>query len=630
MEEQIKKFIENNFEYKDEKFRVVGKRTTKPITDVAKDLRVHLFTDLDKVVSQEDCLLALEHYITKKNTPTIFIESGVDESIISQGNYVRLSLNGIKQSPNQLEIDLCSDFYYAEDVNGTVTIFLKNKNKYALVGDINNLKVGQAYSNIGKFADMHDKWETLLLNLGNRLKDAFNNKNSEEELTEIGKNEIPTCLLTQFESYIITIKQKLADEDVIVAKSIKWGKTNSNPTFIEYFESVIEKYHTLVIKKLSKFPAIYGNGVEEAINTFDTTPYITNQNITLNEAWEEMKSKYTENEWTVLTAWIWGVLDSRNKGRQALFIIDYQGFSGKSVLIDFLTTILSEKIVASLSLYSMKNSFGYSKVWDKRLVTIGDNKNNMIARTEWFHNILGGDYVDVEYKQRTSFTSKMAAKLLVCSNNSIEIDPNLLHERTRTIILKPKVNSALRDKMTAKDENGEVILDSMGNRKLLGDPNYLNNLLAGSLNFLSLCYRNYLILCPTNSEIILPNDVLETLYDIQPTSNQDIEYYINQFINVTDDFNDYILAKDCYEAFKQIQQLPKNNSIKNDNLIYNNIIEYLKKTKNLEFKQIRLNGTRQRVMKGVRLFSVESSDISFPIINIQKNQKHNNFTGVFE
>jgi len=621
MDTKTNNYIESIYEYKDELFKIKGTKKTQTTQEVAKALNLHLFGEFRDVTSIEDCMLAIERYIESKNIPSLKVKNGVDESLLAQGRSNRMSLFGIMQIPNQIEKDLCSKIYSAQDGNGTETFFLKHNDKYELIGDKDNLDIAKAYSNIGLFETTHYEFESLLLELGNKVKDAYNNNNAEEELTKLGKFEIPTCLLTEFENYIITITQKLPDADVVVAKSIQWGKNSSNPTFAEYFEAVIKKYSTLVIKKLDKFPNVYGNIGTEAMNIFDIEPYKANKDVKLNEAWEEMESKYTENEWKVLTAWIWSILEAKNKGRQAMFIIDYQGFSGKSVLIDFLTQTLSPKVVAALSLNSMKGNFGFAKVWDKRLVAIGDNKNSQIARTEWFHNVLGGDYVDVEYKGQSSFTAKMNAKLIVCSNNSIEIDPKLLHERTRTIILQPHVSDKLRDKMTAKDKDGNIIVDGQGNRKLLGDPTYLPRLIDGTTNFLSLCYKNYQELCPTHSEIILPDDVLETLYDIEPSTNLDMDYYINQFVEITNNDMDYVKSEDFHRRYMEMINLPKNNKIKNNNNFYSNMVEYLKKNhdKNCSRRTIKGLSTRVNAWLGIKLKLVGEEE--GPIVTNHKQEQ---------
>jgi hypothetical protein len=514
-----------------------------------------------------------------KNRPTIV--TNPDEALSINGNYTRLSLYGVEQLPNDVERDILKSIYFSRDPNRVATYFLKNGDEFILIGTEKHLEVKAAFEIAGIFDSAYITWEQKLLEWGNNLVEIYNR--DQKEVINYAKDNIPTALMIRFDTYIVTVKEKLADKEVNVAKNIIWDKNNQNPKFYDYIQHVIKMYPTMAITELKKFPEVYGNKGTQAMTIFDKTPYEIDRVPVFNEAWMDMKSKYTENEWKVLAAWIWSVLDAQNKGRQALFIIDYAGFSGKGKLIDFITHTLGDRIAGALVNGSMKNQFGFSKVWDKRLITIGDNKNSMVAKTEWFHNILGGDRIDVEYKGMSSFTAKMNAKLLVCSNNSIEIDPTLLHERSRTIILKPVVNDSLRYKMSAKDSDGKVIYDEQGNAKLLGDNNYLQNLINGGTEFLIFANQCYKELCPSNSEIVLPNDVMNHVYDITPTDTLDMNYYLEKFVILTNDDNDKVSPSNFYKAYKSMAE--DNSQIKNDNHFYGNLMSYLAKHHQIEPKK---------------------------------------------
>ena len=265
---------------------------------------------------------------------------------------------------------------------------------------------------------------------------------------------------------------------------------------------------------LDRPPEVFGNAGMDAINTLDISKWMDKPIIPLNDAWEEVRSKYTEDEWKVKSAWTWGVLDARNTGRQALILIDKQGFSGKSVEAKVLTDVIGQNLVGSLCKDTLTNQFGFSKLWDKRLIIAGDSKNPRIIRGEKVHSILGSDQVDVEYKGRSSFSWQIKAKLLINTNSSIEIDPTAAHERTRVIILKPKVNDELLKKMAVTNDDGELVLDQYGNPKLKGDATFGKRLFEGIDAYLIQAYHYYCELCPNHSELILPDSILDNIYEI--------------------------------------------------------------------------------------------------------------------
>ena len=603
---EILTMLDSDYKYVDEKFyKKDGSRKAIDVTDIENAIIVKAFK-IGTTLVADQVKSIIEKFKEVKNRPTLSL--GEDEALTVNGNYQRLILNGIKQLPNEVEIEYLQNIYFARDPNNIATYFLKTGNVYTLIGTEKSMEIKAAFERSNTFHSIYSDWESKLLEWGNGIRDAYNN--DPKSVTEYAKANIPTALITSFESFVVTVKEKLADKEIVIAKSVIWGKNGQNPTFYDYMEKVIEKYPSMAITELPSFPDIYGNSGDLAMSIFDKTPFEVDTNPVLNEAWLEMKDKYTENEWKVLAAWIWGVLDSKNKGRQALFIIDYPGYSGKGKLIDFISHVLGNNLCAGLVNGSMKNQFGFSKVWDKRLITIGDNKNSMVAKTEWFHNILGGDRIDVEYKGAAAFTAKMNAKLLVCSNNPIEVNPNLLHERTRTIIIKPVVSDELKYKMSAKDSDGKVLYDDQGNAKMLGDNNYLPNLIAGGKDFLIFAYQCYKELCPTSSEIVVPNDVMNNVYDITPTESLSMDYYLDQFVVVTGIKTDKVTDKDFYTAYQGMLDIPCNSSVRNDKNLYQNMKDYILKTESITHGRDKTIVTRPPTYFGLKLKRELPSSVS--------------------
>ena len=103
--------------------------------------------------------------------------------------------------------------------------------------------------------------------------------------------------------------------------------------------------------------------------------------------WDFYMKRFNTDESEVLKAYIYAIFNSKNKSRQMLYIYD-NGFTGKTAMSNAIATYLGGDIVGALQKDSLNNSFGLAKVWDKRLVTIDDNKNTKIVRSEKMHMML--------------------------------------------------------------------------------------------------------------------------------------------------------------------------------------------------------------------------------------------------
>ena len=94
--------------------------------------------------------------------------------------------------------------------------------------------------------------------------------------------------------------------------------------------------------------------------------------------WDFFLQRFTEDEADILMAYTWGVFDPNNTSRQCMYIYD-QGFTGKSVFQSALASVLGTDLIGVVQKDSLSNQFGFSKVWDKRLIMVPDNKNKRIT-----------------------------------------------------------------------------------------------------------------------------------------------------------------------------------------------------------------------------------------------------------
>ena len=267
--------------------------------------------------------------------------------------------------------------------------------------------------------------------------------------------------------------------------------------------------------------------------------------------WDKYMQRYTEDEAKVFKAWIWGIFDASNHGRQMLYIHD-TGQSGKSTLINAITSVLGEHLVQAAQKDSFSNNFSVAKIWDKRLITIGDNKNRKIVMSQFIHSVLGGDTMEVEHKGRNSFSARVRCKVLAASNELPEIDLMADNETSRIIIVQPKLTEAQMDAdgLLKKKENGEIVRLPSGRPQNLGDPKFETAMIKEFKAFLAKCEAWYKELCPTGENIALPDSLWDVIRSAQSTPEQMFEDIFDQLFIVTNNPKDFTQRLSIQQAFE--------------------------------------------------------------------------------
>lgn len=296
------------------------------------------------------------------------------------------------------------------------------------------------------------------------------------------------------------------------------------------FGHLVKKAYTLaaIPEFQCAMPAIISNRKDEP-----SLHYIDLDTIAVvgdTPTWDEFAERFTPDDFKVLMAFIWSLLDASNKGRQLLYIYDPDGFSGKSVLMSVLARFLGPDVSASLQKDSLNNQFSLAKIWDKRLITIDDNKNRLLIKSEKMHMILGGGWADIEMKGKNSFHAKLFAKVIAGGNVPLSIDPYAVHERSRLITIRTRMEERILKRFCQVDKEGHLVLRN-GKPIMLGDPSFEENLLKEFPAFLTKCREAYKELCPTHANIILNEEQVDALF------------------NLADD-NDYIFDRIVEEGFE--------------------------------------------------------------------------------
>lgn len=149
----------------------------------------------------------------------------------------------------------------------------------------------------------------------------------------------------------------------------------------------------------------------------------------------------------VFLAWVWGVFDFSDRGRQVLWIQD-PGNTGKSAMARVLQDWLGESLFAAFNAAKLNERFSMAQYVGKRLLTDTDSKNFIGVSNENVHKITGGDYVPTEEKHRPVDTKKIFAKMLFCANYLPVLDTSRENEKSRVLLIK-----------VSKRKNSEMGLD---------------------------------------------------------------------------------------------------------------------------------------------------------------------------
>jgi hypothetical protein len=538
---------------------------------------------------------------------------GVSHSLFSVGDKtVSIELRGYANVPNANDARLIENVVYAKDNEERIIYFIKtrhesNCSQYTLIpGKKDDLDIEGALLTCGKYTLLCNWFESQLLDWEREIVAIWNRnvRSPYEEVQNYILANVPVTLIanktisiicTERETGVVANGEELT---IQVAHGVKWEYKGARLRYSDFVALNIDTFRTSSMVQLPTMPKIYGNAGQDAMSIFDISSYYTApKDYVLSEEWQEVKSKYTEDEWAVLCAWTMGMLDAKNSGRQALAQIDYDGYSGKSVYSDVLIRFLGLNNCCAIGKGSLSTQFWASKMWNKRLVVSDDNKNPKLNQTEAMHCVLGGGYSDVEYKGESSFTWKMSSKVLVNSNVDLDVNSSMLHERSRVIIIKPKMPKSLITKLSAKDEQGNVILDQNGNPKLLGDPNFADKLLATIDGFLREAMNYYKKLCPNRADIVVPNSVLEHTYSSEAVEETVFTGILNKAFVVSNDNSDTMTQSEFMDRYMEVT---KNTKIYNgyaSSQEYSNFKLYIKKVCKIEA------GGKGRLFKGIKVSS---------------------------
>jgi len=101
-----------------------------------------------------------------------------------------------------------------------------------------------------------------------------------------------------------------------------------------------------------------------------------------------------------------------------IFCFTGSGSNGKSKFMNLLKIFIGEKNTTSVSLDSLiSNRFKTSSLFKKLVCFMGETNFNNIKKTDTLKSLTGQDPIDMEFKNKDSFTSLNYAKIIISSNS---------------------------------------------------------------------------------------------------------------------------------------------------------------------------------------------------------------------
>lgn len=418
-------------------------------------------------------------------------------------------------------------------LDGSIIMFINTNGKHftpvhfggktsTLIATISSVCAAAASTKNG-FANLYDELTRgYLLNL-QKITDKFRSRRilQQEDFIRELSNAVPCSMLRELSIKCIVESKKLKTE--VAGNQVE--KEYLVPHITELYDG---DYKTDVIEFIVKhvdvlasrpelrcpMPKVYTNDPDEmALHYIDLDSIVQEGPC---PTWDGYLRRFTAAEADVIKAFVWSIFDAKNTGRQMLYFLDPKGFSGKSVVVSVISEALGEQLCMALQKDSLNNQFSLAKIWDKRLVTIDDNKNPRLLWSEKMHLILGHGMADIEMKGRNSFQAKMQAKVIANGNIPLEVHRDAQHEYTRLIMVQTVVTDEILKEFCAVDENGNVIRRKNGDPILIGDSNFAENLKREFPMFLYKCREIYPKLCPRQSDIIIPDEMMDNILSNSP------------------------------------------------------------------------------------------------------------------
>jgi len=245
-------------------------------------------------------------------------------------------------------------------------------------------------------------------------------------------------------------------------------------------------------------------------------------------SWKNFMSQMDPEDAETFAAYIFSIFDVKSVSKQLVYLWD-EGNTGKSTVTNALNKALGDTVCTAISKTIGTNDFGTSLIYGKRLIVYPECKDLDVLKSSIMHSITGGDTIQINTKFQSMFSAQVYAKIIVCSNDTPDVDLYQKNQKTRIIPIRLEAGKCI----STEHYNAEGVF--------LGNPNFEGELRKDFWAFVWYAFECYQKLCDNHGQITVREEAYTTVVGQNQTDSEQI---IEDFIEITGNGEDYIALRD--------------------------------------------------------------------------------------
>lgn len=143
-------------------------------------------------------------------------------------------------------------------------------------------------------------------------------------------------------------------------------------------------------------------------------------------------------------------------GTRTAFLLHGAPSSGKSVILDFLTRLLTKEIISTVALHELDSSFQRASLLGKKVNISGEIAGKKVRDISYFKSLVSGDGISGEFKGKDSFSFVSKAKLIFATNVAIQIK-----DADTTSAFTDRLTPLIFNCSVAKEDQDKGLLDKL-------------------------------------------------------------------------------------------------------------------------------------------------------------------------
>ncbi len=171
-------------------------------------------------------------------------------------------------------------------------------------------------------------------------------------------------------------------------------------------------------------------------------------------------------------------ISDSNAAKCAFFLVG-EANSGKSIILNFITKLVGERLVANIPLHRLSEKFPRAELVGKKLNVAGELSGRMLSDISVYKGLTGGDRLEAERKGSAVFFFKPRAKLIFSGNCFPQVKENdvtnAFINRMGLLMFNCSIEPEKQDKQLLSklwDERGSIVMKSLYALQRLAERNF--------------------------------------------------------------------------------------------------------------------------------------------------------------